>query len=82
MAWVSHGDFFPPDIQDDRLRRVGQDGGEVVRVLLVPAEPHQRRQVVRLVDDGGVLQRPQVEHAHATIGSHRREDILRPAPQK
>lgn len=48
--------YYVPDVEDDCLGRVGEDSGEVVGVLLVPAEAHERRQVVRLVDDGGVLQ--------------------------
>ena len=67
-----------PDVEDDRLGGVRENRREVVGVLLVPAQTHERRQVVRLVDDGRVLQRAEVEHSHAAIGSHRREDVLRP----
>lgn len=44
-----------PDIKDDGLSGVRENRGEIVRVLLVPAEPHQRGKVMRLVDNCRVL---------------------------
>ena len=66
-----------PDVEDHSLGRVRENGGEVVRVLLVPAQTHERRQIVRLVDDGGVLERAEVEHSNAAIRSHRCKYVLR-----
>lgn len=48
--------MYIPDVKDNRLGGVGEDSSQVVGVLLVPAQAHERRKVVRLVDDGGVLE--------------------------
>lgn len=49
--------------------------GQVVRVLLVPAEAEQRVVLGVFVDDGAVLQVPEVKHADGSIGSHRGKHI-------
>ena len=60
MVTMSHHfsaySHFSPDVKDDGFCRVCEDGGQIVGVLLVPAQPHERREIVRLVDDGGVLE--------------------------
>lgn len=49
--------------------------GQVVGVLLVPAEAEQRVVLRIFIDDGAVLQVPEVKHADGSIGSHRGKHI-------
>ena len=70
-----HGRARHPDVEDDDLAGVHGDGREVVGVLLVPGEAEERRVAGVLVDDGGVLEVPQVEHAHGAVGADRGEHV-------
>lgn len=49
--------------------------GEIVGILLVPAESQQWVVLGVLVDDGAVLQVPQVEHPHRAVGAHRGKHV-------
>jgi len=53
-----------PDIQNDQLRVVHGKSGKVVGVRLVPGEPDKGLKVWGLINDGGVIQGSQVEHAN------------------
>ncbi|MEE6464120.1 hypothetical protein FKM82_006183 [Ascaphus truei] len=75
-----HGGARYAHVQDDDLHPVHGHGGQVVEVLLVPAQPEQRVVLRVFVDDGAVLQVPQVKHPHPAVGPHRGEHV--PAPTR
>jgi len=52
-----------PDIEDDNLGGIHEDGGHVSRVLLVPTQPQEGDlRLGALVDDGAVLLVPASHH--------------------
>lgn len=57
------------DVATD-LHAVHGHCGQVVGVLLVPAEAEQRVVLGVFIDDGAVLQVPEVKHADGSVGSH------------
>lgn len=61
--------------QQTDLHAVHGHCGQVVGVLLVPTEAEQRVVLGVLVDDGAVLQVPEVKHADGSIGSYRGKHI-------
>lgn len=52
------------------LHAIHGHGGQVVGVLFVPAEAEQRVVLWVLVDDGAVLQVPEVKHADGSVSAH------------
>lgn len=63
------------NLQQTDLHAVHGHCGQVVGVLLVPAEAEQRVVLGVFVDDGAVLQVPEVKHADGSVGSHRGKHI-------
>jgi len=63
------------NLQQTDLHAVHGHGGQVVGVLLVPAKAEQRVVLRVFIDDGTVLQVPEVKHADGPIGPHRGEHI-------
>lgn len=65
------------------LHSIHGHGGQVVRVLLVPAEAQQWVVLWVFVNDGAVFQVAQVKHPHRAISAHRRKHVpATPSPAK
>jgi len=62
-------------IQYDNLDGVHGHGGEIIGILLVPAESKQRLPLHVFVDNGRMLEMTQIEHSDGTVGADRREHI-------
>mmetsp|Transcript_8732 Transcript_8732/g.23570 ORF Transcript_8732/g.23570 Transcript_8732/m.23570 type:complete len:295 (-) Transcript_8732:195-1079(-) len=77
-AQFCHGHGRYPNVQDGRPPRFRREGGQVVRILLVPFQTQQRFQIRTLVNDGAVRQTSEIEHAHGPVGTHGCEDVLAP----
>lgn len=63
------------DVQDDHLARIHGNGGEIIRVLLVPRQSQQRSVLRVLIDYRRVLQVPQIEHPYGSVGTDGREHV-------
>jgi len=64
------------DVQEEGLGAVSHDGREIIRVLFIPGQAEERGEVGRFIDDGGVDEGAQVEHAHGAIGADGGKEVL------
>lgn len=64
---LGDGEHGHADVEDDDFLLVHHDGGQIVRVLVVPGDPQQRALVAALVDDRRVLEVSQVEVPHRAV---------------
>lgn len=60
---------------EKHLHAIHGHGGQIVGVLLIPAEAEERVVLRVFVDDGAVLQVPQVEHSDRPVRAHRRKHV-------
>lgn len=71
-----------PYIQNNRPVGVHHEGGEVIRILLVPLQPQQGHEVLTLVHNGGMFQTSQIEHPDATVRTDGRKHVLPPGERQ
>lgn len=57
------------------LHAIHGHGGQIVGVLLIPAEAEERVVLGVFVDDGAVLQVSEVKHSDRSICAHRRKHV-------
>ena len=63
------------NVENDDLHGIDGECSEIVRVLFVPGESQQRVMLSVFVDDGRVLEMPEVEHSNGAVGADGREHV-------
>lgn len=68
-AQLGYGHGRRANVEDHHLIPLHQKGREVVVIVFVPTQSKKRNELGRFVDDGGVFERSQVEHADGSVGT-------------